>query len=139
MNCLARGRELGVRRVLSPGAVAHSEVPDFIAAMDLAALPPADESFHYSPLKLKEFWAAGVPTVVPAIGEMRRTLVHQESAFLYDNTDRGLAEALMESALAPDLRHVVGEGARRLLLEKYTMVQQVAKLLQAIDGLGGQR
>ena len=47
------------------GAVPHSEVGPLMSTFDVAVLQARDgEGFHYSPLKLREYFAAGVPVVL---------------------------------------------------------------------------
>jgi glycosyltransferase involved in cell wall biosynthesis len=57
------------RRVIFTGRVAHDEVPDFLAAMDVASLPQSVDgvgSFRYT-TKLSEYLAAGLPVVTGQI------------------------------------------------------------------------
>ena len=59
-------RDLGVRAVFT-GTVPHDELPAYLAAMDVAVvLAQRGEPFHYSPLKVAEYLAAGLPVVAPA-------------------------------------------------------------------------
>ena len=72
IEALVRARELDTSVVFT-GKVSHEAVPTYLRAMDIAAIPAgADSDFHYSPLKLREFMACGVPTVAPQLGEMGR-------------------------------------------------------------------
>lgn len=62
------GAELG-GRVLVPGAVPRNEVPDYLAAMDVASLPQSVDgvgSFRYT-TKLSEYLAAGLPVITGQI------------------------------------------------------------------------
>jgi glycosyltransferase involved in cell wall biosynthesis len=62
------GEELGAR-VLLPGRVPPAEVPDYLAAFDLASLPQSVDavgSFRYS-TKLSEYLAAGLPLITGEI------------------------------------------------------------------------
>jgi glycosyltransferase involved in cell wall biosynthesis len=65
-------------RVIFSGNVPHNEVPAYISSFDVAVLPSqSNEGFHYSPLKLREFFAAGVPVIASAVGDVK--LVIEES------------------------------------------------------------
>ncbi len=62
------GEELG-NRVLLPGRVPPADVPDYLAAFDLASLPQSVDrvgSFRYS-TKLSEYLAAGLPVITGEI------------------------------------------------------------------------
>lgn len=69
----SRCRKLAVDdRVVMTGAVPESDVPAHLAAMD-AGVAPYDEMdrFYFSPLKVLEYCAAGLPVVATDQGEMR--------------------------------------------------------------------
>jgi glycosyltransferase involved in cell wall biosynthesis len=63
-------REL-VGDVMLAGAVAHAEMPQLLAAIDIAVAPytPSD-NFYFCPLKILEYMAAGKPVVYPEVGDL---------------------------------------------------------------------
>ena len=65
---LARERGVAVR---CTGTVPHDEIPEHLAAMDVAlVLASSERAFHYSPLKLAEYLAAGLAVVAPRAGAL---------------------------------------------------------------------
>ncbi|MFQ5601558.1 MAG: glycosyltransferase family 4 protein [Candidatus Krumholzibacteriia bacterium] len=64
---------LGVAsRVRFTGAVDHTRVPELLAAMDVATAPYLpSEDFYFSPIKVYEYMAAGLPVVASRIGQVR--------------------------------------------------------------------
>ncbi len=53
------------------GEVRHDQVPSVLATLDLAVAPyRATEDFYFSPLKVLEYLAAGLPVVYPKIGDL---------------------------------------------------------------------
>src|SRR5258708_29096512 len=60
----AQAATLGVcERLIRPGAVAHGEMPHYIAAMDICVVPHSNA--YRSPIKLFEYMAGRRPVVAP--------------------------------------------------------------------------
>lgn len=71
-------------QVVLTGGVGHLEVPSLVGAMDVALLTASTMSeFHYSPLKLREYLAAGKPIVAPEVGQVAELLAGQLDEGLY--------------------------------------------------------
>ena len=111
--------ELGVRQwVRFHGQCNNLQMPSVLAALDAAVLTAAKgQQFHYSPLKLREYLAVGLPVVAPSLGEMARLLDHGSTALLHEAGDAAaLAGALAQLAADPALRGRLGVDGRRLVL-----------------------
>jgi glycosyltransferase involved in cell wall biosynthesis len=108
-----RARDLGVAgRVVFTGAVAHLQVPGYLAAMDIAAAPYLpQENFYFSPLKVLEYLAAGRPVVASDQGDMR-VLVGKAGVLVPPGDLALLAEAVRTLAADPQLRAWMTEAAR---------------------------
>jgi glycosyltransferase involved in cell wall biosynthesis len=126
-QCEALAQRLGLRRALFPGAVPHTEIPEHLQAIDVAVIPGGSgPAFHYSPLKLKEYLAAGRATVAPRVGEMLRMLDNGSDALLYDAGDEeGMAMAIRALVDDPDLRTRVGSRGRETYDRLFTMDRQL--------------
>ena len=62
-------------RVTMIGAVPHSWVPDYLSAMDVGVAPYVpQERFYFSPLKLAEYMAVGLPVVASDQGDLAAAL-----------------------------------------------------------------
>ena len=86
-------REAGVRAVFT-GTVPHRDLPDLLGAMDVGVvLAAAGEPFHYSPLKVAEYLAAGLPVVAPDVDQLSARLRGGIDAELYPAGD---VEALVQ-------------------------------------------
>src|SRR5437867_4120143 len=77
-----RAAELHIEgKVTFTGAVRHQEVPTLLAGADIAVAPyPSLDDFYFSPLKLGEYLAAGLPVVATACGDLDSLLKDGESA-----------------------------------------------------------
>ena len=75
---------LGIgNQVIFTGNIPHNEVSSYISSFDLAVLPAqSNEGFHYSPLKLREFFAAGVPVIASAVGDVKTVIEDSEGGWL---------------------------------------------------------
>ncbi len=94
------------------GYVAPAEVPVWLAAADVLALPnSARETIsarYTSPLKLFEYLAAGRPIVASDLPSLREVLAHGRNAFLVAPDDaaalaHGISTVLADAALAARL------------------------------------
>ncbi len=110
--------ELGIMKwVRFVGQVPNAEMPGFLASVDIAVLTAgADQAFHYSPLKLREYLAMGLPVVAPRVGEIARFLEDGHTGMLYDAGDpAGLASAVQQITDDDALRHDLGAAGRALI------------------------
>lgn len=108
-----------VPAVLFTGALAHTQLPQYLAAADIGVAPfdpvrhPSLQlGFYWSPLKVFEYMACGLPVVAPRVPRLTRLVAHDVEGVLYDLEDaRGLDGALI--ALADrGLRGRLGTAAR---------------------------
>ena len=93
----ALAAELGiVDRVTWLGQVPHGDVATVLAASDVALAPyPPLAHFPFSPLKLYEYLAAGVPVIASDVGQVRSVLGDGRFGSLVPAGDVGaLARAL---------------------------------------------
>lgn len=70
-------------KVTLTGWLSHDELPAWLRAMNVAVAPyPSIDDFYFSPLKLYEYLACGVPVVASRIGQIDSALCHGENALL---------------------------------------------------------
>jgi glycosyltransferase involved in cell wall biosynthesis len=104
------------------GSVPHEDVPALLRTMDVTVAPyPALDDFYFSPLKLTEYMAAGLPVVASRIGQVRSLVRHEETGLLFPPGDaRELAGALRRLYDDPPLRRRLGAAAREFVAERCT-------------------
>jgi glycosyltransferase involved in cell wall biosynthesis len=104
------------------GSVAPEEVPGLLASMEVAVAPYPDLSpFYFSPLKVYEYMAAGLPVVTSRVGQLAGLIRHGDNGLLCPPGDaKALAEALILLREKPALRRRLGQTARTDVLQHHT-------------------
>jgi glycosyltransferase involved in cell wall biosynthesis len=124
------------------GSVAPADVPAWLAAMDLGVAPYADaEDCYFSPLKVFEYMAAGLPVVASGVGQLPAIVGHDTTGLLCAPGDAAaLADALTRLCVNPDRRARLGAAARRHVLQHHTWARVVQRVrLIADEAAGGPR
>ncbi|WLT40052.1 glycosyltransferase [Synechocystis sp. B12] len=66
------------------GAVPPEQVPHWLGQMSVAVAPyPASDNFYFSPLKVVEYMAAGLPVVASCIGQLPDIIDDRVTGILY--------------------------------------------------------
>jgi glycosyltransferase involved in cell wall biosynthesis len=125
-------------RVHFTGAVPHEEIPDWIGRFDVALAPyaPTEHAFYFSPLKLFEYMACGVPTVAPRLGQIEEVVRHGETGLLYapgklDELAAGCDRLLSDAAL----RRKLGKSAAQEIHRHYTWDQNAQRVVTLVRSL----
>ena len=115
--------------VVLTGQIAQSDLPAMLAAFDVAVVPSrSEQGFHYSPLKLWEYLAMGLPVVAPAVGVPDRMLTHGFDAMLYNPGDtESMAAAIVKLERDPQLRASLRPAARAIA-EAHSWARQLEKI-----------
>jgi glycosyltransferase involved in cell wall biosynthesis len=122
-----RTEAAGLDHVVFTGAVPHDRMPECLAAADIGVAPfdpsahrPLSLGFYWSPLKIFEYMAAGLPVVAPAIDRIPSLVEHEHEGLLYDpSVAGGLADAL-EKLTDASLRARLGAAARERATREYS-------------------
>jgi glycosyltransferase involved in cell wall biosynthesis len=141
---LGRAKEeaAGLDGVTFTGALPHDRMPACLAAADIGVAPfemaahaALQLAFYWSPLKVFEYMAAGLPVVAPAIPRLVRILGAGHTPALYDVGPPGaLAGALAYLADHEEERRRLGDAARRRVCEEFSWSAHCRKLDEAIRG-----
>lgn len=115
------------------GAVAPDRIPNWLAVMAVAVAPYENRpDFYFSPLKVYEYMAAGLPVVTSRIGQLSEVIEDGENGLLYPPGNAvALAEALEKLWRSPSLRARMGAAGRETVLKDRTwdaIAQQILDL-----------
>jgi glycosyltransferase involved in cell wall biosynthesis len=117
------------------GAVSHDGVPGLLTSMDVAVAPyPESPHFYFSPLKVFEYMAAGLPIVASRIGQLADVLQHERTGLLcLPGSAAGCAQAVERLRGDPFLCESLGRAARAAVLEKHTWEAVVKRVLSLAE------
>jgi glycosyltransferase involved in cell wall biosynthesis len=117
------------------GAISPNDVPRMLASFDVAVAPyTAFDGFYFSPLKVYEYMASGLPVIASEVGQLRHLIAQRVNGILCPPGDPlALAEALM--VLCDDLiiRRQLGEHARLSVLIDRTWMAAVRPILGLVN------
>ena len=135
-----RAEANGLDGVIFAGAVPHAEMPAHLAAADVGAAPfdpaahgPLSLGFYWSPLKVFEYMATGLPVVAPALDRIAALVQHGREGLLYTPpAGEGMAAAF-EQLTDHALRSRLGAAARARAAAEFSWAAHCGKLESAID------
>ena len=127
-------------RFLFAGHVPPDDVPLYLSAFDVCALPlPASKHFaqYASPLKLFEYMAAGRAIVASDLPAWSDVVTDQDTALLLPPDDAAAwSKMLVRLRLDADLRARLGQRARESVMANYTWDIRAARILAHIRSAG---
>ena len=122
---------------LYAGQVAPDEVPTYLRAFDVCAMPfPFTEKFAYyaSPLKLFEYMASGRAVIASDLPAFADVVTDQENVFLVPPSDvDALASAIRVLRDDRELRDHLATHAQQHALANYTWQQRAMDIVKHIE------
>lgn len=114
------------------GAIRPESVPDLLATMDVAVAPArSDGNFYFSPLKLFEYMAAGLPIVAARIGQIADIIDHDVNGVLCapgDSAEMAAAIGRLHRDAALSAR--LGAAARATVVQSHTWAHTVDRVFE---------
>ncbi|MBD1909213.1 MULTISPECIES: glycosyltransferase [unclassified Leptolyngbya] len=110
-------------RVLLPGWV--DQPRQYLPTFDVFVQPSRSEGF---PLTVVEAMLAARPIIATRVGSVAEAIIPEKTGLLIDKDDvDGLVAALMYLRDRPDLRHQLGQNARAVALQHFTIQSMTAQ------------
>jgi glycosyltransferase involved in cell wall biosynthesis len=99
--------------------------------MDVAVAPyPHLPLFYFSPLKVYEYMAAGLPTVASRVGQLTELITDGMTGLLYAPGDTAALTACLDRLRCDrDLRRCLGRAARARVLHEHTWEATADRIL----------
>jgi glycosyltransferase involved in cell wall biosynthesis len=138
----------GIDTILITGALPHDRMPAVLASADVGVAPfdtgahaPLSLGFYWSPLKLFEYMASGLPVVSPAVDRIPTLVEHGREGILYSlagghDHGRSLADAL-QTLTDREMRIRMGAAARARALRDYSWASHCRALERAMLDVRG--
>ena len=124
--------------VVFTGAVAHEEIPALIRQFDvaLAPYPALDHPFYFSPLKLFEYMACGVPVVAANCGQIAELIRDGETGLLHAPGDlNALVDACDALLRNPKKRLLLGQSAAEFVRANFTWDRNASRAVELARAL----
>jgi glycosyltransferase involved in cell wall biosynthesis len=114
-------------RVIFSGNVPHNAIHAYMSSFDLAVLPSqSNEGFHYSPLKLREFFAAGVPVIASAVGDVKLVIEESNGGWLVSpGSKNSIAEMIVRIETDRAAINSAGSKAKSYALTEMGISKQI--------------
>jgi glycosyltransferase involved in cell wall biosynthesis len=131
----------GLDVIVFTGALPHSQMPAALAAADVGVAPfdPSRHAalslgFYWSPLKMFEYMAAGLPVVAPAVARLPSLVQDGVEGILYDPGEPDSLARSLAKLRDGDLRSRLGAAARMRAVRDYSWLAHCRALDNAFRG-----
>jgi glycosyltransferase involved in cell wall biosynthesis len=134
----ALGRDAAQHTTIT-GKLPHQQVPRMMALMDIAVAPyPHIENFYFSPLKILEYMACGLPIVASRIGDIPRLLENGRHGHLVTpGSQDAISESLHRIMGDPRTALEMGQGARDAARRQHDWDRKLQQILEAAGPVEG--
>jgi glycosyltransferase involved in cell wall biosynthesis len=116
-------REQGIlHKVILPGTIDYDQIPRYLSLMDIVIAPyPKLEFWYPSSMKIFEYMSSGKAVLASDVGQVGEIIVDSYNGLLFDSDRKGeVVSKMLNLCDSPGLRQMLGQNARKTVLEKYT-------------------
>lgn len=130
----------GIDNVIFAGTLPHESVPSALAAAHIGVAPfdvirhaPLQLDFYWSPLKIFEYMASGLPVVAPRFDRLTQIVRDGREGILYDSRESNALElAILRLVDDAALRERLGAAGRTRVVEQFSWERHCQALDRAI-------
>ncbi len=115
------------------GSIPHDQVAKVMSTFDIAVAPypKLNHDFYFSPLKLFEYMACGIPVVAPAVGQIPNVVEDEVHGLLYPPANsNGLIDCCRKLLSNAGLRLSLGQAAATFVTKHYTWDRNVSRIVE---------
>ncbi len=126
-----------LKNVSFTGYVPYEQIPAYLAAMDIAIAPyPPIRKFYFSPLKLFEYMATGLPVVASRVGQIAEIIKDGYNGLLFEpGNTRECIENVSQLIESKALRQNMGLAAHQTIHQNYSWRANAQRIIQLISEL----
>jgi len=112
----------GSQGVETTGAVGPDDVPALLASMDVGIAPyPPRSDFYFSPLKIVEYMAAGLPVIASELGDIPMVVTDGVEGLLVEpGSESAISDAIVLLSTDYELARRMGMAGRKKVLAEFT-------------------
>ena len=124
---------LGIQQnVIFTGRIPYREIPLYLSVFDLAvAGAKTADNFHYSPQKIRDYMAAGVPVLAPDAGEVSYVFQNQIHLRLFEVGEvNNIKEHMLFFLNNREEGQKIGEAGKQFILSNGTWDYEVNRCLE---------
>ena len=115
--------------VIFTGSVNFSDIPQYLAAMDIAVIPSTEK--HCSPIKLFEYMAMGKAVVAPKINTITEIATHKKDAYIFEEGRvDSLSNVLLYLHKNIGMRKQLGLNARQTIIKNHTWEKNAERTIE---------
>ena len=116
------------------GAIPNSQIPEVLSTFHIAVAPYPDiPGFYFSPLKVLEYMAGGLPVIASRIGQIPSLVRHNQHGLLVKpGCERELKQSISYLCSDQDLRTRLGRTAQKYVQDNHTWHHVVDRVLTSL-------
>lgn len=119
--------------VIITGAIPHELIPQYLALVDVAVQPAANE--YCCPMKVIEYMGMGMALIAPDQANLTELITDGHNGLLFEpGNSAALAEKIIALAQDPSLRQSLAQGAQKTIEERQLLWSANAKRIVAMFG-----
>lgn len=127
--------------VIFTGAVKPEQVPQWLGQMDIGVAPyPQLENFYFSPLKIYEYMAAGIPVITTRVGHLETVVSHERNGMLVEAENPVQMADCIERLIAnPKKLQQLGVAARQTAEREHSWLSVVKRIIAIAESLNNKK